>query len=82
MESEIHFLTSCQVYNDLRERYIKKHFFNVQTLSVNQLLNNDNPAIIRDVATFAYYAFTRRSDRLREIKLWKRIQGNGVSVNK
>ena len=74
-ESELHFLTQCQVYNDLRGNYIK-HFQNTQFLTISHLINNDNAAIVRDVATYARYAFARRSNKLREIKNKNRARNN------
>ena len=71
-ESELHFLTECPTYEDLRIKYVAKHFQNLKMVTLNQLVNNDNTKILQDIAMYAYYAFSRRSTKLREIKLRKR----------
>ena len=72
-ENEIHFLLYCQVYKELRTKYINKHFPNHNATSLAQLLNNDKKEIILDVAMYAYEAFDLRSKKLREMKVQKRI---------
>ena len=71
-ENELHFLLFCKEYNLIRQKYIHKHFDNIN-ISISQLLNNNKVCIILDVAIYAHKAFEIRSKKLREMKLKKRI---------
>ena len=72
-ETEWHFLLECEMYKDLRSRYVSKHFASKEGVHLGQLLANTSKAISHDVAMFIYYSLKLRSERLREAKLRKRL---------
>ena len=79
-EDELHFLSYCKLYEEIREKYISKHFDNLLAVNLGQLLNNNNKSITTDVAVYAQKAFVLRAQTLREMKERKRINRNQQAI--
>ena len=63
-ETEIHFLLMCPKYKSLRGKYIDKHYKDSSPVQLKTLLQNDNTAIMRDVAMFIHYSLRVREEQL------------------
>ena len=59
-EDESHFLLKCPLYDDLRQRFLLRCWITLHSLTVIDLIANDNPAVIKNTALFIYYALTLR----------------------
>ena len=65
-ETELHLLAECCKYENLRVKYIRKHFPNKTQLTLVNLLNCEKPEILKDIAMFAHFAFKHRWDAIQE----------------
>ena len=59
-ESAYHFLIKCSMYRELRNKYIAKYWITLNNVSVGDLVNNNNPEIVRGTAAYIYYALQLR----------------------
>ena len=59
-ESDDHFLLKCPTYKDLRVKYLLKFWITLNSVSVKDLVSNDNPEIVKNTATFIFYALQLR----------------------
>ena len=80
IEDELHFILHCNMYKELRKKYIIKHFDNLDEVTVGHLLNNSNNGITIDVAVYAQKAFEIRSQKLREMKMLKKTQSRQTVI--
>ena len=61
LEDEFHFVLICPCYSDLRKKYIKKYFTSRPSVfKFVELMQNENPTIIRNLGKFVYEAFNVR----------------------
>ena len=72
-ETELHFLTECIFYRELREKYISKHFTDTTSVTLNQLIANESMLVTSDVAMYINYGLKVRAERLRIMKLRRNI---------
>lgn len=62
IEDEFHFILECTNYNDIRKKYIKKHFWkNPNIPKFIELLTTDNVSTLKKLSTFVFKAFEIRS---------------------
>ena len=64
VETEKHFLLDCTTYNQLRSKYISRHWITLNNVNLNDLLTNANKEIIRSTAHFAYHALRKREEMI------------------
>ena len=65
IESEYHFLLVCPLYDQIRETYIPRKFYEVPSINkFNILMASRNEALIRCVATYIYYGMKLRTDTM------------------
>lgn len=65
LEDEYHFLVECNLYNDLRKRYLPKYYWsNPSMFKVKLLLESKNEYKIRKICTYIYKAFELRKNLL------------------
>ena len=59
IEDEHHVLLMCPLFNDVRQRYIAKHFRNFwpSDISFVNMMSNKSEIAIRDLAVFIYHMF-------------------------
>ena len=59
IEDEHHVLLICPLFNDIRQRYIAKHFrhFWPSDISFVNMMSNKSEIAIRDLAVFIYHMF-------------------------
>ena len=85
-ETELHFLIQCEAYKDIRDRYIRKHFYIEGTMNPNinlkQILANESVEITKDIAMFTHCGLKLRSDKLRQIQLQKKITSSILRRNR
>ena len=62
-ENELHFLTKCPTYQELRQKYIMGFWITLNGLTVKDLVNNDNLEITKNVAIYIYYALMLRNSQ-------------------
>ena len=61
-EDEYHFLLVCPMYNELRIKYLKRCWITLNSLTIQDLIANENEWVTRCTAMYIYHA-----DRLREL---------------
>ena len=62
MGDEFHFLFDCELYSDLRHRYLKIYFWNrPNILKLKELMSSQNKKIICSLAIFIQKAFDMRA---------------------
>lgn len=62
LEDEFHFLLECELYKDLRIRYIKPFFRNRPNIpKMNELLSCEDPSVNRNLAAYTFKAMERRN---------------------
>ena len=59
-EDEIHFLLHCPTYSWYREKYIKKHWPNINKLELKDILNNEEEEINQDISMYVYFSMRRK----------------------
>ena len=60
-ENELHFLLCCPAYDDLREEYIAKKYFNNPSLfKVTMLFASTSKSVILKLCSYVHKAFNRR----------------------
>ena len=68
IENESHFLIHCQLYDDIRQKYLSRHMYDRNLTSITYLMTSKHVQITRDVAMFTFYAFQRRKEVLSDIQ--------------
>ena len=63
-ETELHFILNCTAYNNLRDKYITRHWITLANVSLSDLLHNPNEDIIKGVAMFSFYALKLREEQI------------------
>ena len=66
LENESHFVFRCKMYDDIRQKYLRKHLQKVDREDLTKLLNGKDAVIARDVSMFIYYSFQRRALKVQE----------------
>ena len=62
LEDEFHFLFECELYSDLKHRYLKRYFWNrPNILKLKELMSSSNKKIICNLAIFIQKAFDIRA---------------------
>ena len=65
LEDEYHFVLECNVYAELRYKYIPKHYWKRQSMyKFVELLNTSNMKILRNLSIYIYHAFQCRTEQL------------------
>ena len=65
LEDEFHFLFECTLFSNLRTTYFKPYYrIHSSMFKTTELLNSENEADIKRLATYVYKAFELRSDIL------------------
>ena len=65
IEDEFHFVLKCQLYSDLRKKYISNYYWRRPSIvKLLELLNSDNQTRIRRLGAFIHQAFKLRTDLL------------------
>ena len=63
LEDEFHFLLECSLYMDLRKKYIKHYYWRRPSIpKFKELLQLENPSLVKQLATFVYKGFQRRNE--------------------
>ena len=63
-EDEMHFLTKCPTYDDLRKKYIVKHWRNLNIITLEHIMQNEEEEVITDLALYTYYALKKRDESM------------------
>ena len=65
LEDEFHFVLECQLYQDLRNEYIKKYFWNRPNIpKFIELLQSENKKTIKNLSVYIYKSFKKRNEIL------------------
>ena len=64
VETEEHFLLDCTSYNQLRFKYISRHWITLNNVNVNDLIANKNSEITKSTAQYAYHALRKREEMI------------------
>ena len=65
LEDEFHFVLECQMYTDLRRKYIPSYYFRRPSmLKFVELLNTTNAKHLKKLGSFVYHAFESRTEQL------------------
>ena len=64
IETELHLILFCPSYNHLRDKYITKHWPNLNNVTLDELLNCPHQNKLQDLAMFLCYALRRRENLL------------------
>ena len=65
MEDEFHFVLECQLYQDLRNEYVKKYFWNRPNIpKFIELLQSENKKTIKNLSIYIYKSFKKRNEFL------------------
>jgi hypothetical protein len=63
LEDEFHFVLECRIYNDIRSKYIPAKYWRRPSMSkFIELLEIQNHEIIRNLGTYIWNAFKKRSE--------------------
>ena len=60
-EDEIHVLFHCPTYQELRTKFIHRHWVNTNNLTLKDTLGSKEPKIIIGLAMFIHYAIEKRN---------------------
>ena len=64
-EDEFHFVLECQLYQDLRNEYIKRYFWNRPNIpKFIELLQLENKKTIKKLSVYIYKSFMKRNESL------------------
>ena len=74
-ETELHFLKHCPNYDNLRQKYLDKHFNWHPDIGLNRILGSENPVVIKDIATFIYHAMKKRKEDLQSVRALQDMAG-------
>ena len=67
VEDELHFLLICPLYGDLREKYIDHNYTRLPNqYSFYNIMSSNQENVIRNLAMFKYYSFSRRKSYIEE----------------
>ena len=62
LEDEFHFVLECQLYQDLRNEYIKKYFWKRPNIpKFIELLQSENKKTIKKLSVYIYKSFKKRN---------------------
>jgi len=65
LEDEYHFVLECNIYDELRLKYIKRYFWRYPSMfKFVMLLETNNYQMIRNLAIYTYKAFSKRQEFL------------------
>ena len=65
VEDEYHFVLECNIYSELRNRYIPKYFWRRPSmLKFTELMNTSNIKILRNLSIYIFHAFKYRTEQL------------------
>ena len=65
LEDEYHFVLECNVYAELRYKYIPKHYWKRQSMyKFVKLLNTTYMKILRNLSIYMFHAFQCRTEQL------------------
>ena len=65
-ENELHFLTKCVTYKDLRDKYLSKYLREDRNRDLNYWLGTENVFLMRDVAMFVHHGLLMRQSIMTE----------------
>ena len=75
LENEYHFLFECQLYSDLRRKYLKRYFWiRTNMLKLKELMLSTNTNVIKNLGLFVKKAFKVREQNPIIIKLFSIIR--------
>ena len=61
---EYHFVLECNIFIDLRKKYIPKYFRKRPSMFFIELLNTTNIKMLRNLSLYVYHAFQYRTEQL------------------
>lgn len=65
LEDEYHFIIECQMYKELRKKYISKYYWHRPSMfKFVELITTSNANILRKLGTYVYQAFKTRTELL------------------
>ena len=65
LEDEYHFILECQIYDELRKKFIKKQYWkHPNMVKLIDLLTNENETNLKRLSIFIYKSFEKRNDIL------------------
>ena len=65
LEDEFHFVLECQLYQDLRNEYIKKYFWKRPNIpKFIELLQSENKKTIKNLSVYIHKSFKKRNEFL------------------
>ena len=63
VEDEFHFLFECQLFTDLKIKYLKKYFWNrPNMIKLKELMTSTNIKVIKNLSTYVEKAFNVRTE--------------------
>ena len=63
-ENEIHFLIKCPMYKNIRSKYIEPKWITLNTVTLKDLVQNEDDKITAGVAAYCYYASKLREESI------------------
>ena len=64
-EDEYHFIIECQMYTELRRRYIPIYYYRRPSMLKNlELINTNNVRYLKNLGSFIYHALKTRTEQL------------------
>ena len=63
-ENELHFIKDCQMYIDLRQKYLEKHLNKFNSSNLQRLMSGNDVRTTRDISMYIYYALELRSKKI------------------
>ena len=65
LEDEFHFVLECQMYTELRRKYIPRYYYSRPSMSkFVELINTTNTKYLKNLGLFIYHAFKIRTEQL------------------